>query len=77
MEELDKLDDRQTVLMALAVWDLKKFNNTRIFRLKSEYGITTDVNTIYKYYHTENFAQENHDNYIRLYKQYLQALVYA
>jgi hypothetical protein len=78
-KELDTLDHDQDLLMALAVYDWNFFGDARIFRLKKDYGVTTDNVDIFTYYYTNrSYAIGiNHDRYSRQYKAILQAVLYA
>jgi len=78
-EPLDKLDDMASVLLALAVYDWFRFNDIRIFRLKNEYGINLSNQKVLEYYYTSHpeYLELNHNRYVKRYKQYLSALVYA
>lgn len=78
-KELDTLDRDQDLLMALAVYDWNFFGDARIFRLKKDYGVTTDNRHIFTYYYTDKprVIKIYADRYAQQYKAILQAVLYA
>ena len=76
-KQLDELNESQNLFFALAVYDWNFFGDARIYRLKSEDGITVENKDIFTYYYTNKpYAIEiNNDRYTSRYKELLQAVI--
>jgi len=77
--EIDKLDQLEDTLLALASYDWIFFHDTRVFGLKCDYKVSASVSDIFNYYHGKNpdAVRLNHERYGKMYSTYLSAMVYS
>lgn len=78
MNSLDNLNDLQDTLLALAVYDWRKFNDMRIYRLKKDYNLKTSNYKILEYYYGRkpSLMEIKHKRYVKKHKEYLNAILY-
>ena len=77
--ELDRMDDYEDTLLALASYDWFYFHDNRINGLKKDYNLKLSNNDIFVYYHGKNeiWHKLNNDRYVAKYKIYLSTMIYA
>lgn len=76
-KDLDKLNELQDILLALASYDWYFFHDQRIERLKKDYQVKASNTDIFRYYHGKNdhFIELNNKRYVERYKTYLNAIL--
>ena len=75
--DLDKLDQLQDELLALAVYDWNFFNDARVYRLRDDYQVNNKMSEIFTYYYGNNniSIQASHERYTRRYREFLQNII--
>lgn len=77
-KQLDRLDNVQNVLLALALYDNRFFNDSRVYELKDDYGVKASNKELFTYYYgrKEELTGLNYERYRESYENILANLVY-